>query len=108
MGLSLHGDMVLVPTSDLHVVALNARSGELVWDHEIRSDAPTQGRGQLQLRSAPLVVGEKVIQGVTSSFTPGGGFIVALDMKSGRELWRFNTISAAEGRSGTKVPTIRN
>ena len=77
MGLSLHGDKVLVPTSDLHVLALNARSGELVWDHKIAADNPAQGRTQYQLRSAPLVVGDKVIQGVTASFSPRGGFILA-------------------------------
>jgi alcohol dehydrogenase (cytochrome c) len=45
------------------------------------------------LRSAPLVVGNKVIQGVTSSFAPRGGIILALDINSGKELWRFNTIA---------------
>jgi len=93
MGLALHGDRGFVPTSDLHVIALNARTGEPIWDHPIQSDAPVQGRGQLQLRSAPLVVKDKVIQGVTSSFTPGGGFILALDINSGQELWRFHTIA---------------
>jgi alcohol dehydrogenase (cytochrome c) len=63
MGLALHGNRVFVPTSDLHVVALNARTGELAWDHHIESDAPVDGRAQLQLRSAPLVVKDKVIQG---------------------------------------------
>jgi len=93
MGLALQGERVIVPTSDLHVVALYARTGEVAWDHRIESDAPTEGRGQLQLRSAPLIVKDKVIQGVTSSFTPGGGFILALDINSGRELWRFHTIA---------------
>ena len=93
MGLALQGDRVFVPTTDLHVLALNAKSGELLWDHQIQSGAPTLGRGQLQLRSAPLIVGDKVIQGVTGSFTPGGGFIVGLDIHSGKELWRFQTIA---------------
>jgi PQQ-dependent dehydrogenase (methanol/ethanol family) len=93
MGLALQGDRVIVPTSDLHVVALNGKNGEVIWDHPIQSDAPTTGRGQLQLRSAPLIVKDKIIQGVTSSFTPGGGFILALDVNSGQELWRFYTIA---------------
>jgi alcohol dehydrogenase (cytochrome c) len=100
MGLALQGERVFVPTSDLHVVALNARTGEVAWDHPIASDAPTQGRGQLQLRSAPLIVKDKVIQGVTSSFTPGGGFILALDINSGRELWRFYTIARPDEPGG--------
>ena len=93
MGLALSGDKVLVPTSDLHVLALDAKTGQLVWDHEITPDTPPAMRARYQLRSAPLVVGNKVIQGVTASFVPKGAFILALDVESGKELWRFNTIA---------------
>ncbi|MCH7959446.1 MAG: PQQ-binding-like beta-propeller repeat protein [Candidatus Hydrogenedentes bacterium] len=93
MGLALHGDKVLVPTSDLHVVALRAKTGELIWDHEITPDTSAATRSRYQLRSAPLVVGDKVIQGVTASFAPKGGFILAIDIESGEEVWRFNTIA---------------
>ena len=93
MGLALHGDRVLVPTSDLHVLALNARSGELIWNHEIDTGNSGPERARFQLRSAPLVVGDKVIQGVTASFAPRGGFIVAIDINSGKEVWRVNTIA---------------
>ncbi len=92
MGLALHGDKVLVPTSDLHVLALRAKTGELVWDHEITTETPLM-RGAYNLRSAPLAVGDKVIQGVTASFAPRGGFVVAIDIDSGEEAWRFNTIA---------------
>ena len=100
MGLALHGGRVFVPTSDLHVLALNARTGEVVWDHEIAGASPTPGRGRYQIRSAPLVVGNKVIQGVTASFSPGGGFIVSLDIESGEEVWRFNTIARPDEPGG--------
>jgi alcohol dehydrogenase (cytochrome c) len=93
MGLSLHGDRIFVATSDLHVLALAAKTGEVVWNHEIAASSQSSARTQYQLRSAPLVVGDKVIQGVVSSFTPGGGFIVGLDINSGNELWRFHTIA---------------
>ncbi|MEK7793388.1 MAG: PQQ-binding-like beta-propeller repeat protein [Candidatus Hydrogenedentota bacterium] len=92
MGLGLSGDKVLVPTSDLHVLAVNAKTGELIWDHAITMETSAQGRGY-QLRSAPLVVGDKVIQGVTASFVPKGGFLLAIDIESGKEVWRFNTIA---------------
>jgi alcohol dehydrogenase (cytochrome c) len=93
MGLSLSGGRLFVPTSDLHVIALDARTGEQVWDHEIPIDPPATKRTDFQLRSAPLVVGDKVIQGVTGSGAPGGGFIVGLDIATGREVWRFHTIA---------------
>lgn len=88
IGIALYEDKVIVPTSDMHVVALDAKTGKLVWEHKI--DA--QGRG-FRLRSAPLVVRDKVIQGVTASFAPGGGFILGIDAKTGKEAWRFWTIA---------------
>ena len=102
MGLALHGGRVFVPTSDIHVLALNARTGELVWNHEIAgtSTSTSPGRGRYQIRGAPLVVGNKVIQGVTASFSPGGGFIVGLDIESGKEIWRFNTIARPDEPGG--------
>jgi alcohol dehydrogenase (cytochrome c) len=100
MGLALSGGRVFVPTSDLHVLALDAGTGETVWNHEIAIKAPASDRRPFNLRSAPLVVGDKVIQGVTASGAPGGGFIVGLDLATGRELWRFHTIARPDGPGG--------
>jgi alcohol dehydrogenase (cytochrome c) len=93
MGLGLHGEKVFAPTSDLHVLALHAKTGKLIWDHTITPDTDPRLRSRYQLRSAPLVVGDKVIQGVTASGAPKGGFIIAINIDSGEEVWRFNTIA---------------
>jgi alcohol dehydrogenase (cytochrome c) len=93
MGLGLGAGRVFAPTSDLHVIALDARTGALAWDHRIELSAPATDRTVFNLRSAPLVVGDKVIQGVTASAGPGGGFIVALDIATGKEIWRFHTLA---------------
>ena len=87
MGIALHEDMVIVPTSDLHVVALEAKTGSLIWEHVIPREHPG-----FELRSAPLVAGDKVLQGVMGILTPKGGFLVALDVETGEESWRFNII----------------
>jgi alcohol dehydrogenase (cytochrome c) len=110
MGLAISGGRVFVPTSDLHVIALDARTGDPVWDHEIAISAPATSRRPFNLRSAPLIVGDKVIQGVTASGAPGGGFIVGLDIASGRELWRFHTIARPDepgGNSWNGLPLAR-
>jgi alcohol dehydrogenase (cytochrome c) len=110
MGLAIAGGRVFVPTSDLHVIALDAKTGERVWDHEIALSPPATGRAMLNLRSAPLVVGDKVIQGVTASGSPGGGFIVGLDAATGREVWRFHTIARPDepgGNSWNGLPLAR-
>jgi alcohol dehydrogenase (cytochrome c) len=101
MGLAFAGDLILMPTSNLHVVALNVRTGNKVWDHEIALSAPAKDRGVFNLRSAPLVVGDKVIQGVTGSAGPGGGYIVGLDLATGEEAWRFYTIARPGEPGGT-------
>lgn len=100
MGLGLGGGRVFAPTSDLHVIALDAHTGAKTWDHTIELSAPATNRAVFNLRSAPLVVGDKVIQGVTASAGPGGGFIVALDINTGKEVWRFHTTARPDGPGG--------
>jgi alcohol dehydrogenase (cytochrome c) len=92
MGLAIHEDKLYVPTSDLHVIALNAKTGKTIWNYEIAIKAPAKKRSEFNLRSAPLVVGDKLIQAVTAAGAQGGGFIAGLDLATGREVWRFNTI----------------
>lgn len=90
-GIALYDDSVFVPTVDNHVLALDARTGRVQWDHEIGKPAD-----KLQLTAAPLIVKGKVIQGVSGcqgSDYAGGCFIVALDAATGTEAWRFNTIA---------------
>jgi alcohol dehydrogenase (cytochrome c) len=80
----------------MHVLALDARTGALLWEHAIQTSQPEGGRfggGRYELRSSPLVAGDKVILGVTASVTPGGGFIVAVNLDDGTEAWRFHTIA---------------
>ncbi len=100
MGLGLGDGHVFAPMSDLRVVALDARTGEKTWDHEIQLSEPATDRSVFNLRSAPLVVGDKIIQGVTASAGPGGGFIVGLDSKTGEEVWRFHTTARPDGPGG--------
>jgi alcohol dehydrogenase (cytochrome c) len=99
MGVGLSAGRVFIPTSDMRVLALDARTGERIWEHAIAIRPPATPGATLGLRSAPFVVGDKVIQGVTASLVPGGGFIVALDAQTGTEAWRFNTI-ARPGEAG--------
>ena len=91
-GVALAGDEVLVPTSDMHVVALNARTGAVMWDHAIDVGSETKH----QIKSAPLVADGKVVIGVNGfQEVKGGNFIVALDLATGSEVWRFHTVAGA-------------
>jgi len=104
--LALHGTSLYVPTTDGHMVALDARSGAVQWDSEVIPMAQRSSIGKaegvaLHLNGGPIVVKGKVIMGVSLGLekSPGGCFIIALDAATGRELWRFHTI-ARPGQPG--------
>ena len=83
--LAIYGDKLLVPTSDVHLVALDIKTGKVAWDHEI-GDYKVMG-----MTGGPLAAKGKVMQGTTGR-VPGGNFIVALDIQTGQEAWRFRAI----------------
>jgi alcohol dehydrogenase (cytochrome c) len=91
--ISIYGTRLYVPTSDAHIVALDAKTGKVVWDEAI-ADAKA-GYG---LTGGPLVANGKVMVGTTGR-APGGNFIVALDAETGKRAWRINTI-AQPGENG--------
>ena len=87
--IALYENHILLETSDVHVVALDMKTGEVAWDHEVvnrdRNPRATMSGG-------PLVAKGKVIVGTTGRM-PGGNMIVALDAATGKEAWRFYTIA---------------
>lgn len=90
-GLAIHESTLFVPTIDNHMIALDARRGTVLWDREIQ-----ESDNILRLLGAPLVVKNMVLQGVAGcagAYYPGGCFIVALDVRTGEELWRFQTLT---------------
>jgi alcohol dehydrogenase (cytochrome c) len=84
--LSIYSGKLLVPTSDSHIVALDIKTGRVVWDHEVGDSK------KVHVTGGPLVAKGKVMQGVTGS-SPGGNYIIALDAANGQEAWRFYTIA---------------
>ncbi|MGH8207778.1 MAG: PQQ-binding-like beta-propeller repeat protein [Steroidobacteraceae bacterium] len=94
--MAIYQDKLYVPTADGHVVALDVKSGRLIWDAQILAS----GRGGVVLTGGPIVAHGKVIIGVgLGTGAPGGDFIVGLDGQTGTELWRFYTI-ARPGQPG--------
>ena len=89
-------NLVIVPTPDRHEIALDMKSGKVVWDHEVVPAAETGPR----LSGGPIVAHGKVIQGVSNcNAVKGGCFIVGLDARTGNEVWRFQTL-ARPGQPG--------
>lgn len=86
-GLAIHGNTLFMGAIDAHLLAIDALSGQLLWDVKVAD--PTLG---YSLTVAPLVVGDKVIVGPAGGEYGIRGFIAAYDVATGDELWRFNTI----------------
>ena len=98
IGLALHGNKVLMPTGDMRMLALDSKTGDVIWNSEITTTH--SGPIPYSLRAAPIVANGMVIQGVTATMVPEGGFIVGLDLETGEEVWRFHSIARPDAPGG--------
>lgn len=95
--LAIQGEKLFASTADNHMIALDFRTGKVVWDQEV---IPNGSKAGLALNSAPIVAKGTLIFGVSLGVSyPGGCFIIGLDAQTGKERWRFNTI-ARPGQPG--------
>ena len=88
-GVALYGDMVFVATLDARVVALDARTGGVVWNRVL-----ADYRRTYYVTLAPLAVNGGIIVGVSGGEHGIRGFVTALDAATGDELWKRHTIPA--------------
>ena len=84
--ISIYGNKVYMATSDVHAVALDVKTGRVVWDQPL-----VEERG-FNVSGGPLVAKGKVMIG-TSGRVGGKNYIVALDAETGNFAWKFNTIA---------------
>ncbi len=85
-------------TIDGHLIALDAKSGGLVWNIAVGGARAETGYG---FTMAPLVIKDKVIIGSVGGEFGVRGFLTAIDAKTGKEAWRFNTVPGP-GRKGPR------
>jgi alcohol dehydrogenase (cytochrome c) len=86
-GVALLGDRVFVGTLDAHLVALDARTGHVIWDVPV-ADA---SKGY-SITGAPLAIDNLVVTGVGGGEYGIRGFVDAYDANTGKRHWRFYTI----------------
>ncbi len=86
-GVAILGDTLFMGTIDAYLLALDAKSGQLIWKTEVASAA-----GRYSITHAPLVVKDKVIVGTAGGDMGIRGLIAAYDAKTGEQVWRFHTI----------------
>jgi alcohol dehydrogenase (cytochrome c) len=96
-GLAVLGATLFMGTIDAHLVAINARTGEVVWNKEVAK--PEAG---YSITHAPLVIKDKVIVGTAGGEYGIRGSIAAFDAATGNEAWRFYTIPG-KGEPGNET-----
>jgi alcohol dehydrogenase (cytochrome c) len=86
-GFAVYGDRLFMTTLDAHLVALEAKTGKVVWDIEM-VDYKLGYAGTV----TPLVVKDKLIVGIAGGEFANRGFLDAYDPTNGSRVWRFWTI----------------
>jgi alcohol dehydrogenase (cytochrome c) len=86
-GLAILGDKVFLGTLDAHVVALDSKTGAVVWDV-----AAADYRTGYSFTVAPLAVKNLIVTGVSGGEYGVRGFIDAYDADTGERKWRFYTV----------------
>jgi alcohol dehydrogenase (cytochrome c) len=92
-GFAIHGGAHLyMGTLDAHLVALDAKTGKVLWDKEVAD--PTYG---YSITHAPLIIGDNVIVGVSGGEYGIRGHVTAYNAMTGDQVWRWYSIPAPNG-----------
>ena len=86
-GVAVWQQFVYSETDDAHLLCLDSRSGNLLWDVEYADKVKQYGA-----TSAPLVVKDEVIVGTAGGDSGVRGFVAAYDARNGTLRWRLWTI----------------
>jgi len=86
-GVALYGDKVYVAGLEPVLIALDAKTGKVVWEQALE-DYHTGYYSTV----APLVVGGKVLIGVSGGEFGVRGFVAAFDAETGSPAWKTYTV----------------
>ncbi len=96
-GFGILGDLLYMSTLDGHLLAMDRKTGAIVWD-AVLGDY----KAAYASTAAPLVIKDKVLIGMGGGEYGVRGFIDAYDAKTGKRVWRFYTIPAP-GEPGSET-----
>lgn len=98
-GVAILGDTLFLGTLDAHLIALDAKTGTPLWNTVV-----ADVKNGYNITMAPMVVKDKVLVGTAGGEEGIRGFIAAYDPRTGKEIWRFNTIPTP-GEPGSETWT---
>jgi len=85
-GMAISGDTLFWATVDCHLLAIDVKTGKIIWD-KLLADF----KKGYQYNVAPLVIREMVLLGPATNEAGANCWVAAYDIKTGNEIWRFNT-----------------
>jgi PQQ-dependent dehydrogenase (methanol/ethanol family) len=97
-GVAIAGGKVFMGTLDARLVALDAKTGNVLWNVQIAD--PEKGYSETM---SPTVVDNKVLIGTNGGEYGIRGFVKAFNADDGKELWTFYTIPE-KGHEGVWAP----
>ena len=86
-GVAIMGDRVFMGTLDARLVALDAKTGKLIWNNEIAD--PELGYSETM---APVAVNGRILIGTNGGEYGIRGFVKSFDAQDGKLQWTFYTI----------------
>ncbi len=89
-GLAMYQGRLYFTTPDAHLVCLNAKDGEVLWNNVIADSK--QG---YWMTMAPLVIRDHVIVGVSGDFDNLTGFLKSIDAETGKLQWEWDSTARA-------------
>lgn len=89
-GIAMYDNAIINATRDGRVLSINRDTGELFWDRQVA--VVNEWGSRERFNSQPLTVEGKAI--VQNGAGDGGanGWVAAIDLADGKELWRFEVI----------------
>jgi alcohol dehydrogenase (cytochrome c) len=96
-GVAVLGNRLFLVTDHAHLLALERFTGRLLWEVEMADYRQHYGA-----TSAPLVVGDLVVAGISGGDEGARGFLSAYRASSGEQAWKFWTVPAP-GEPGSET-----
>jgi alcohol dehydrogenase (cytochrome c) len=94
-GVAIGGGRAIRGTTDGHLIALDVKTGDLLWDRKIM-DSSTGASAM----AAPLIWNDLVFMGTAGGDVGVRGELAAYRVRDGTKVWSFSTVKSASQRGG--------
>jgi alcohol dehydrogenase (cytochrome c) len=97
-GMAIAGETLFWATVDCHLLAIDIKTGRVIWD-KLLADY----RKGYQYNVAPLVIKDRIILGPATNEAGANCWVAAYDLKTGNQLWRFDTAPTSADQPEAKT-----